>query len=29
MKAKTTGEMAIQECVELEEIDPVYFETSY
>ena len=29
IEAKTTGEMAIQECVELEEIDPVYFETSY
>jgi DNA end-binding protein Ku len=29
IEAKTTGEMAIQECVELDEIDPVYFETSY
>jgi DNA end-binding protein Ku len=29
IEAKTTGEMAIQECVALDEIDPVYFETSY
>ena len=29
IEAKTTGEMAIQECVQLQEIDPVYFETSY
>jgi DNA end-binding protein Ku len=29
IEPKTTTEMAIQECVALDEIDPVYFETSY
>jgi len=29
IEPKTTTEMAIQECVSLDEIDPVYFETSY
>jgi DNA end-binding protein Ku len=27
--ARTTEDMSIQQCVELDEIDPVYFETSY